>query len=233
MKKVILALIFLSTLLSASYQIGGVNVVYSYQNALHVAKKENKIVLFMLAIEGCPVCGYMKDVVFQRENIKDYLNEHYVMVVKDAEKQSYPDKFYTSDMPTFYFIDPKTEKEVRPLKSGGSTPEKFISVLRIVIEGENNDTIYHKPAKPTLPQIDRSHFKKPELLPPSSRVDANVTIVETVETPKALQTTELPTTVDVTPNVTQEIKPALEQNNEQKIEALRKFIVPAVPEKVH
>ena len=230
MKKIALVLIFLSTILSASYQIGGVNVVYSYQNALHVAKKENKIVLFMLAIEGCPVCGYMKDVVFQRENIQNYLNEHYVMVVKDAEKQNYPDRFYTSDMPTFYFIDPKTEKEVRPPKSGGSTPEKFISVLRIVIEGENNDTIYHKPVKPTLPEIDRSHFKKPELLPPSSHVDAvdaNVTIDRVMETnvsvtkPQILQTTIVKT------------EPLTEQNNTQKIEALKKFIVPTVPVKVH
>jgi thioredoxin-related protein len=229
MKKIALVFIFLSTFLSASYQIGGVNVVYSYQNALHVAKKENKIVLFMLAIEGCPVCGYMKDVVFQRENIKDYLNKHYVMVVKDAEKQNYPDRFYTTDMPTFYFIDPKTEKEVRPPKSGGSTPEKFISVLRIVIEGENNDTIYHKPAKPTLPKIDRSHFKKPVLLPPSSRVstvDTNTTVDVTPASPQVTQPTE-PEVQKIQP------APAKEQTNTQKIEALRKFIVPEVPAKVH
>lgn len=140
MKKVVLFLTLLSSLLIGEK----LKTIDTYKNALAIAKDENKTVLFMTSIEGCPVCDYMKDIVFDREAVIEYLNQNYVVVIKDAEKQSYPKQFHTRDMPTFYFIDPNTEKEIRKPKIGGSTPEKFLSLIKIAIDGENNDTITSK-----------------------------------------------------------------------------------------
>ncbi len=137
MKKVTLMLTLLSTLLFS----GELKTVDTYKKALDVAKNENKTVLFMTSIEGCPVCDYTKDIVFEKEEVISYLNENYVVVIRDAEKQSYPNRFYTRDMPTFYFVNPKNKKEIRAPKVGGSTPEKFLSVIKEAIEGENNNTV--------------------------------------------------------------------------------------------
>jgi len=104
--------------------------VYSYQNALYKAKKDDKLVLVMMSYKGCPVCDYMKDIVFERPAVLDYLNEHYYVVIKDIERDHYPQRFASIDSPTFFFIDPKTEKEVIEKKVGGFRPDKFLSILK-------------------------------------------------------------------------------------------------------
>ncbi len=141
MKKILLFILFTQLLFANTLK-----TIDTYQKALEIAKSENKIVLFMTSIEGCPVCDYMKDVVFEKENIIDYLNKNYVLVIKDAETEVYPKQFYTRDMPTFYFVNPLTEKEIIAPKTGGSTPEKFLLVLENVIKAdsktvEQNSTI--------------------------------------------------------------------------------------------
>lgn len=141
MKKILLILVLLNTLI-----IGGeLKTVETYKKALDIAKDANKTILFMTSIESCPVCNYMKDVVFEKEKVINYLNQNYIMVIRDAEKETYPKRFYTRDMPTFYFINPKSEKEIRAPKAGGSTPEKFLSVIQKAIEGENNNTVAMAP----------------------------------------------------------------------------------------
>ena len=140
MKKIALIVALISTLLIGNE----LKTVDTYKKALDVAKDTNKTILFMTSIVGCPVCDYMKDVVFEKEKVIDYLNKNYVVVVRDAETQVYPKRFYTRDMPTFYFVDPTNEKEIRKPKAGGSTPEKFLSLLKIAIKGENNNTFVPK-----------------------------------------------------------------------------------------
>ena len=140
-----IALIF--TLLSTLLYSNELTIINTYKKALSIAKDNNKTVLFMTSIDGCPVCHYMKDIVFEREEVIEYLRENYVVVIRDAETQKYPKRFYTRDMPTFYFINPKNEKEIRLPKSGGSTPEKFLSVLKIAIEGKNEHNKFIPKAK--------------------------------------------------------------------------------------
>jgi thioredoxin-related protein len=136
MKKILLILTLLSTLLMSNE----LKTEKFYKKALETAKNQNKSVLFMTSIKGCPVCDYMKDIVFEREAVLDYLNKNFVVVIKDVETQIYPKRFYTRDMPTFYFIDPTTEKELRAPKSGGLTPEKFLVLLQSAIEQNLNTT---------------------------------------------------------------------------------------------
>jgi thioredoxin-related protein len=60
MKKIILLLTTVFALLAANE----LKTVYSYKNAIYKAKKEDKLVLLMMTYKGCPVCDYMKDIVF-------------------------------------------------------------------------------------------------------------------------------------------------------------------------
>jgi thioredoxin-related protein len=119
--------------------------VYSYQNALYKAKKDNKLVLVMMSYKGCPVCDYMKDIVFERPAVLDYLNEHYYVVIKDIERDHYPQRFASIDSPTFFFIDPKTEKEVIEKKVGGFRPDKFLSILKTANHDEDTISESEKP----------------------------------------------------------------------------------------
>ncbi len=139
---------FLFALLSSMLLANELKSVSSYNKALEVAKDENKKVLFITTIQGCPACQYMKDIVWEREKILNFLNENYVVVVKDAEKDKYPIKFHTRDMPTYYFIDPYDESQIRDSVSGGMNPEKFLTLIESPFEvvepettlSENNTT---------------------------------------------------------------------------------------------
>lgn len=137
MKKIALFIALFSTLLAANE----LQTLKSYDTALINAKEQNKLVLFMTSIKNCPVCDYMKDIVLEREQIITYLNENYVVVIKDIEKESYPTRFVTIDVPTFSFIDPITAKEVLAKKVGGAKPEKFLEILTLAREGENNNSV--------------------------------------------------------------------------------------------
>ena len=144
MKKVLILVWMLSGLLIANE----LKTVYSYQNAIYKAKKENKTVLVMMSYAGCPVCDYMKDIVLERPNILEYLNSHYYVVIKDLQRDHYPERFSVIDSPTFFFIDPKTEEEVIPKQSGGFRPDAFLALLKraagdVDIAHDSNATLTH------------------------------------------------------------------------------------------
>ena len=143
MKKVI-ALILLTTLLFGENSI---KFASSYKKALDSARENGKSILFITTIKGCPVCDYIKDIVLKREKIVDYVNEHFVVVLKDAERDHYPKRFHTIDMPTFYFIDADSEEYLRKPKVGGATPKQFLSILKGVIEPDLNTTVEEKGEK--------------------------------------------------------------------------------------
>jgi thioredoxin-related protein len=125
-----------------------------YERSYYTAKKkalaEDKALLVMMSIEGCPNCSYMKDIVFERENILEYLNENFVVLIFDInrDKHIYPKRFKSLHGPTFFFLDPKDEHELREKKVGGWMPFKFIEVLQEVkarYDGvESNATITDK-----------------------------------------------------------------------------------------
>lgn len=126
MKKTIGLLMLMFTLLGANE----LKTVYSYQNAVYKAKKEHKLVMVMMSLHSCPVCAYMKDIVLERPAVLQYLNNHFFVVIKDIEHDHYPSRFATIDSPTFFFIDPETQKEVIEKKVGGFRPEEFLEILK-------------------------------------------------------------------------------------------------------
>ncbi len=136
MKKVFLVLVFFTISLIANE----LKTVYSYQNALYKAKEDNKYVMVMMSYKGCPVCDYMKDIVFERPAVLEYLSRHFYVVIKDIERDHYPQRFSSIDSPTIFFIDPKTEKDVIPKKVGGFRPKMFLEILKSVAKEDENLT---------------------------------------------------------------------------------------------
>ncbi len=126
MKKIVLILALLSSILLANE----LKTVYSYENALQKAKDANKSVMIMMSYSGCPVCDHMKDIVFEREAVLEYLNENYFVVIKDLVNDKYPQRFASIKTPTFFFIDPNTKEELIDREVGGFMPEKFLNILK-------------------------------------------------------------------------------------------------------
>jgi thioredoxin-related protein len=124
-KKALLLLMSLTLFLFAN----GLKTVHSYQNALHKAAREHKLVMVMMSYSGCPLCDYMKDIVLERPKVQEYLNEHFYVVIKDLQKDRYPQRFSVIDTPTFFFIDPRTRKDIIRKKSGGFRPDDFLALL--------------------------------------------------------------------------------------------------------
>ena len=148
MKKTIGLLMLMFTLLGANE----LKTVYSYQNAVYKAKKEHKLVMVIMSLRHCPVCAYMKDIVMERPAVLQYLNDHFFVVIKDLEHDRYPSRFAAIDSPTFFFIDPETEKEVIEKKVGGFRPEEFLAILKeanndvetTVIDSNATETVQKK-----------------------------------------------------------------------------------------
>ncbi len=126
MKEVVLILTLLSSILLANE----LKTIYSYENALQKAKDANKSVMIMMSYDGCPVCDHMKDIVFEKEAVLEYMNENYFVVIKDLVKDKYPQRFASLKSPTFFFIDPNTKEELIKREVGGFMPKKFLNILK-------------------------------------------------------------------------------------------------------
>jgi len=135
MKKILLLLFaFYISLFALGEEIHDFQYEKSYYTALKKAKAEDKILLVMIEKHGCPSCAYMKDIVFEREKVLNYLNDNFVTLILDIKGRYYPKRFISHRAPTFFYIDPKDESEIVEKKVGGSRPWKFLRELTKVKE---------------------------------------------------------------------------------------------------
>ncbi len=130
LKRILLLLtIFTISLFALGEEIHNFTYEKSYYTALKKAKEQNKVLLVMIKKEGCPNCAYMKDIVFERPKVLEYMKNNYITVLLDIDHRYYPKRFISHRAPTFFFINPKDESELRPKKIGGSRPWKFLEEL--------------------------------------------------------------------------------------------------------
>ncbi len=101
-----------------------------YNSALYKAKKENKPLMVMVALRGCPACEHMENFVFLKDEVIEYMNQNFVSVIMHRRENNIPLRFDTPDSPTFFFIDPFTKKEIGERFIGGKSPEKFLNIVK-------------------------------------------------------------------------------------------------------
>jgi thiol-disulfide isomerase/thioredoxin len=123
MHKIIALLALTTTLLMAE-----LNWTRSYDTALEQAQKENKLVMVMLTREGCPACEYMKDIVFEDDNVMTEVEMGFVPVEIDIEAQLVPSGLGYIGTPTFHFLKPDETKVAR--QDGGANVKDFTDKLR-------------------------------------------------------------------------------------------------------
>jgi len=96
-----------------------------YKTALEKAKAEGKPLFIMLYADWCPHCNQMKKEVFSNPDVMAFLNENYVCIWKNIEKDegiALKNKYNTKSLPTFLFLD-GNETLLYALKGEMKTPE--------------------------------------------------------------------------------------------------------------
>lgn len=104
--------------------------VASFEQAKIEAKKQNKLILMVYSMDGCPACEYLKDVTFDSDIVKNDLANNFIYLERDVKNPTHKvngfDPFAT---PTTYFIDANGNKLGRQIV-GATTPQIFKEKIR-------------------------------------------------------------------------------------------------------
>lgn len=105
----------------------------SFEEAVMEAKKEHKLLLVELEMESCPYCERMDKFVLSKEDVKKLINEHYIFLKLDINKEVIPEHFTSRMTPTFYFLSSNGENIIEEIK-GAPSKSDFIHYLNKVKE---------------------------------------------------------------------------------------------------
>ncbi|MEA2072904.1 MAG: DUF255 domain-containing protein [Campylobacterota bacterium] len=100
MKKIILVLLFVTSLFSAD-----IDWPSDYQQALKDAKSENKLVYIFITSDSCQWCRKFEATTLQDKAIKERLYSEFVTIHLSRDKHDIPKQFETAPVPRHYFTD--------------------------------------------------------------------------------------------------------------------------------
>jgi len=101
---------------------------HDFNQALQKAKSQNKEVMMMYSAPWCPECDYMKEVVFKDQEVKQYIQKHFIVLSLDIQKDRLPEGFDYMGIPTFFIIDQNGKEKNRIV--GGNKADKFLKSLK-------------------------------------------------------------------------------------------------------
>ena len=105
-KFILLLLLSLSSLFAVEF--------HSYENALKLQKKSNKIIMIDIVRTGCHYCEDMENKVFQNAAMAEWLDARFIAVKMNLDKEKLPLGMKVDFTPTFYFVnaDKKIVKKI-------------------------------------------------------------------------------------------------------------------------
>jgi len=103
-----------------------------FQNIYKQQQNSNKIVLMLYSAKTCPQCAYMKQKVFKNNEVKNFMNKHFILLEKDINKDDLPEGFDYFGIPTMFFVD-KEGKQIAKI-IGSSRSEAFLKQLKNIME---------------------------------------------------------------------------------------------------
>ncbi|MDD2384926.1 MAG: DUF255 domain-containing protein [Sulfurospirillaceae bacterium] len=101
----------------------------SFETARNEAKKSNKMILVELVMESCTYCEKMDKYVLPNEEVKQVLNDHYIFIKLDINKDEIPDILISRITPTFYFLNTSGEKIIQDI-IGAPSKSQFLFYLK-------------------------------------------------------------------------------------------------------
>lgn len=124
--------IIILLLMTLSLNATEINWLESYTKASQVAKTENKPMLVFINRPDCGACKMMKEVVFKDKIIYPYINEHFIAVSLNINKNDAPKALQSEMTPTFQFVKHDGTK-IRETLVGGKTGVFFLNILKEAI----------------------------------------------------------------------------------------------------
>jgi len=108
----------------------GLQFEHNFDKALQKAKEQNKEVMMMYSATWCPECNYMKEVVFKNKKVSTYMENNFVVLLLDIQKDTLPKGFEYPGIPIFFFIDVNSKEKSKII--GGSKAKIFLQKLKAV-----------------------------------------------------------------------------------------------------
>lgn len=122
MKIFLLPLIFISSLLASE-----LNWINDYNQALKMAKQQNKDLYIFIGADECRFCVLLKKNALSKKAVIERLNREYIPVYLSRDQHKIPSSFVTQGVPRHYFVssDGKVFHEDR----GSREESGFLSIL--------------------------------------------------------------------------------------------------------
>jgi uncharacterized protein YyaL (SSP411 family) len=109
-----------------------VNWAKNYDEALSLAKKENKPVYILISSNRCKYCREFKRTTLQDDTVIKALNKDFISLNVKLDKKDYlPEKLYTPGLPGMWFLLPNGTPMFQPIMGKPETYQ-FIQALGIV-----------------------------------------------------------------------------------------------------
>jgi len=122
--------ILISILLLGSFAFCDKINYTSYEKALEIAKKEDKIIMIELIKDNCSFCKKMEQEVLVEEKIVDGINSDFIPVLLNVDKDELPLGLEKGLTPTFAFVN--KEGELFSVIPGAWKKEDFLDLLKYI-----------------------------------------------------------------------------------------------------
>ena len=122
MKKFLLPLVFISSLLASE-----LNWINDYDNALEMAKQQNKELYIFIGADECRFCVLLKKNALSKKAVIERLNREYIPVYLSRDQHRIPAHFETQGVPRHYFVD--SDGKVFHEDRGSREESGFLSIL--------------------------------------------------------------------------------------------------------
>jgi thioredoxin-related protein len=143
------AIIF--AMLATSVQAGSGGIKWhGYKEGLSIAKNDGKKIFLYFHAPWCKYCKQMDRTTFANKEVAAYLNDHFVPVIVDTDKDRETTKDYkVRGLPTNLFLTAESNIIVLPMQGtrkvkqipGYIPPEMFLKLIHFVgTEGYRNQT---------------------------------------------------------------------------------------------
>lgn len=120
---------------------------YSYDEGLALSQKEGKKVFLHFYADWCHFCKEMKKRTFLNDNVIDYLNENFISILIDTDKEGkLTATYFVRGLPATFFLTPDGTKINVPIEENKSmsnipgfiSEEVFLKLIRFVHDGSYN-----------------------------------------------------------------------------------------------
>lgn len=117
-------------LLALSVFVNGSELISqsSYKDAVIKGQKEDKKVIMFIYSDFCPWCLKMEQTTLRDKKVVNHINENYVFLKVNQNKDIFPPQFTPRGVPATYVIDPHKEKALSTIMGYGPA-EPFLSRL--------------------------------------------------------------------------------------------------------